>query len=76
MQALDRWRVENGHRAARRAAQARAWFEAEVRARLLARLEAPAARARMATLGAAVAEGAMTPGAAAEAMLAALDAGG
>jgi LAO/AO transport system kinase len=73
MQALDAWRTAQGHRAARRAAQARAWFEAEVRAGLMARLAAPAAQARLEALGQAVAAGRMTPAAAAEAMLAALD---
>ncbi|MFN3644211.1 MAG: methylmalonyl Co-A mutase-associated GTPase MeaB [Gemmobacter sp.] len=74
MRALDTWRSDRGFRSARRAAQARAGFEAEVRARLLARLDAPAARAALAALGAAVAEGRRTPSEAATAMLAALDA--
>ncbi len=71
MQALAAWRRETGHWAARRAGQARHWFDEEVRQGLLARLtEDPAARARMADLGAKVAEGAVEPARAAEAMLA------
>jgi LAO/AO transport system kinase len=71
VQALARWRRETGHWATRRAGQARHWFEEEVRQGLLARLtEDPAARARMADLGAKVAEGAVEPARAAEAMLA------
>jgi LAO/AO transport system kinase len=51
MRALADWRREAGHFAARRAAQARHWFEEEVRHGLLARLTAdPAIRARMARL--------------------------
>jgi LAO/AO transport system kinase len=73
---LADWRRAQGHWAARRAAQARHWFAEEVRERLLARLEAPAARARMAELAQAVAEGRASPGAAAEAMMAALAPGG
>ena len=70
MQALAAWRRENGHWAARRAGQARHWFEEEVRQGLLARLtDDPAARARMAELGAEVARGAVEPARAAEAML-------
>jgi LAO/AO transport system kinase len=76
MRKLDGWRAAAGIKAARRAAQARAWFEAELRARLLARLDAPKARAAIAAAGAAVAEGRAAPGAAAAAVLAALDAGG
>lgn len=72
MQALARWRQENGHWAARRAAQARHWFTEEVRQGLLAALSRDPAKARMETLGAAVARGEMTPEAAAAAMLASL----
>ena len=57
MQALAAWRRENGHWDATRAAQAAHWFEEEVRAGLLARLDAPDARARMADLARDVAEG-------------------
>ncbi len=58
--------------AARRAAQARHWFTEEVRQGLLAALSRDPAKARMETLGAAVARGEMTPEAAAAAMLASL----
>lgn len=74
MQALATWRRDHGHFTARRAEQARAWFEAEVRAGLLARLtDDPAARAALAHLGDAVAEGRATPAAAAAEMLAKLE---
>jgi LAO/AO transport system kinase len=68
--ALAAWRQDHGHWAARRAAQARHWFAEEVRARLLACLEAPEARARMARLAERVAAGAVSPGAAAAEMVA------
>jgi LAO/AO transport system kinase len=52
MQALTAWRRETGHFDARRAEQARHWFEEEVRQGLLARLtDDPAIRERMALLG-------------------------
>ena len=73
MQGLAAWRRETGHFTARRAEQARAWFLAEVRAGLLARLtETAQARAALARLGDAVAEGAASPTAAAAEMLALL----
>jgi len=71
---LSDWRREQGHWQARRAAQARHWFAEEVKQALLARLETPAARTRMAILSDAVAQGGMTAGAAARAMLDALSA--
>ena len=75
MRALADWRVAQGHWRARRAAQARHWFEQEVRDALLSRLKAhAAAQALMAELGDAVAEGRLPPTAAAEAVLATLDA--
>ena len=74
MQALTDWRRENGHWNARRAGQARHWFEEEVRLRLLAALETPTARTALATLGAQVAQGATSPTQAAEQMLAQLSA--
>jgi LAO/AO transport system kinase len=70
MQGLAAWRRDHGHWAARRAAQARHWFEEEVRRGLLAALDAPASRSRLAALGARVAAGAATPEAAAAAFLA------
>ena len=69
MRALIDWRKAEGHFAARRAAQAQSWFVAEVREGLLARLDAPEARARMAALGKEVAAGAITPTVAAARML-------
>ncbi|MFC2966520.1 methylmalonyl Co-A mutase-associated GTPase MeaB [Acidimangrovimonas pyrenivorans] len=74
MQALADWRREHGHFDARRAEQARGWFEEEVHLGLLARLERdPALKARMAELGAAVAEGRAAPARAAAELLAALE---
>ncbi|OYX43817.1 MAG: methylmalonyl Co-A mutase-associated GTPase MeaB [Rhodobacterales bacterium 32-67-9] len=68
---LADWRRESGHFAARRAEQARHWFEEEVRQGLLARLNAdPAIRARVEALGTAVAEGRTAPGKAAAEVLA------
>jgi LAO/AO transport system kinase len=61
MQALVQWRREVGHWQSARAAQARHWFEAEVRHRLLAVLDTNEARKQMFRLGEAVANGAMTP---------------
>ncbi|MCC5970386.1 MAG: methylmalonyl Co-A mutase-associated GTPase MeaB [Pararhodobacter sp.] len=69
IRALIDWRREKGHWTARRAAQARHWFGEEVRRALLARLETPAARARMAELAEAVAQGEASAGAAARALL-------
>lgn len=71
--ALAAFRKESGFWSKRRAEQARRWFEDEVRQGLLAQLEAdPKAEAAMAVLGAAVAEGARAPGAAAGEVLALL----
>ncbi|WP_071672943.1 methylmalonyl Co-A mutase-associated GTPase MeaB [Nioella nitratireducens] len=73
MQALAEWRKESGHWDARRAEQARHWFEEEVRSGLLARLTGDASmRAKMAQLGAAVAKGETSPDAAAAEALAGL----
>ena len=74
MQALAAWRRDHGHWAIRRAEQARHWFEAEVRAGLLAQMTAsPELRAKMAELGTDVAAGRASPDAAAAAILAMLD---
>jgi len=76
IRALADWRRAAGHWDARRAAQARHWFEAEVRAGLLAALTADArVRAAMARLGADVAAGSVTPDAAAAEALALIAAG-
>jgi len=72
MQTLAAWRQENGHWTARRAAQARHWFEDEVRQGLLAALSREPVRSRMETLGQDVAEGRLSPEAAAERLLSAL----
>jgi len=69
MQDLTDWRRDNGHWAARRAGQARYWFEQEIRQALLARLETPEAHALVDELGAQVAIGALTPVAAADRVL-------
>lgn len=71
---LADWRRETSHWRAHRAAQARHWFEEEVRLGLLARLTGtPETRARMVALGERVAAGALAPTAAAAEMLAMLD---
>jgi len=71
MRALADWRRAKGHLTAARAAQARAWFEDEVRRALLARLtDEPAMAARMAALTEAVVAGTLTPARAAERALA------
>lgn len=70
MQALAEWRRDAGLWDARRAEQARHWFEEEVRLGLLARLAAdPEVRARLAELGRAVEDGRMAPGRAAQDLL-------
>ena len=73
MQTLAEWRREHGHFDENRAQQARHWFMAELRAGLLARLNAPEARAELDRLGQAVAAGDLTPGLAAAQMLERLD---
>jgi LAO/AO transport system kinase len=75
MSTLAQWRREAGHFEAARAAQARYWFAEEVRQGLLARLDAPAARAALARLSDAVAAGDMPASVAAEEMLAQLGPG-
>mgnify|MGYP002633868898 CR=1 FL=1 len=73
MQALTDWRRAHGHWAGRRAAQARAWFEAEVREGLLARLSADPGLARaMARMAQAVVAGSASPDSAAANVLALL----
>jgi LAO/AO transport system kinase len=61
MTSLVDWRRETGHFDARRAAQARYWFNEEVKQGLLARLETPAARAAMDRAAEDVAAGRATP---------------
>ena len=69
MQALTQWRRDNGHWQARRADQARYWFQAELREALLACLETPDARANLVRLGDAVAQGRVSPANAVQSML-------
>ncbi|RBI75693.1 methylmalonyl Co-A mutase-associated GTPase MeaB [Roseovarius sp. TE539] len=69
MTALTGWRREEGHFDARRAEQARYWFEEEVRQALLARLRTGTARAAMEEYAARVAAGRITPAVAAREML-------
>lgn len=69
MQTLANWRRDHGHWQARRAAQARHWFETEVRLGLLAALAREPASGLMAALGDAVATGTKSPEAAAAEML-------
>ncbi len=74
MQALTKWRRENGFWDAGRANQARYWFDQEVRQALLAKLNTPEARAAMDQLGGDVAQGGIGPAAAAQKMLEQLNA--
>ncbi len=69
MQALARWRRDQGHWAARRAAQAQHWFGQEVRQGLLSVLGREPAKGLLARLGHEVAAGRKTPEAAAAEML-------
>ena len=69
MQSLTSFRREYGHWQARRAAQARSAFESELRHGLLSVLAQPPVRARIDSLGAQVEAGAVTPDAAAAALL-------
>ncbi|KUF12192.1 methylmalonyl Co-A mutase-associated GTPase MeaB [Pseudoponticoccus marisrubri] len=66
---LTDWRRAEGHFDARRAAQARFWFEAEVRERLLARLSREPVKGAMRALAGQVEDGELTPSAAAEELL-------
>lgn len=72
MQTLVQWRRDHGHFDSRRAAQARHWFEEEVRQGLLASLMREPLKGVMARLGAEVAAGGRTPDAAAAEVLALL----
>ncbi len=69
MQELTDWRKTEGHFAARRAAQARYWFEAEVQEGLLARLRREPVSGAMAALAVQVENGTTTPTAAASELL-------
>jgi LAO/AO transport system kinase len=70
IEALAAWRRAEGHWAAARAAQAQSWFEEELTAGLIARLEAdPALAAERARLGRDVAAGRLSPTVAADTLL-------
>src|SRR6056297_1865762 len=69
MTRLADWRREQGHFDARRAAQARYWFEQDLRQALLARLDTPAAQEVVADFGARVGAGTLTPAVAAREVL-------
>lgn len=69
MQALVDWRKETGHWEARRAAQAEYWFHEDVRQGVLAQLQKGEVRQQMVRLGTLVADGVVTPSAAAREML-------
>ncbi|MBO6884515.1 MAG: methylmalonyl Co-A mutase-associated GTPase MeaB [Marivita sp.] len=73
MQTLALWRREHGHFAARRAEQARFWFEAELKQSLLARLEREPLKGLVRALGRAVEDGTKTPSQAADEVLAQLE---
>src|SRR6056297_1837222 len=73
MQHLTQWRRDNGHFAARRAAQARFWFEAELKQSLLARLEREPMKGLVRSLGQLVEDGAKTPSQAADEVLSQLE---
>lgn len=72
MQTLAGWRRAQGHWDAQRAAQARHWFEEEVRQGLLSVLEREPARGMLQGLGQEVMAGQITPEAAAARLLGAL----
>ncbi|SPF75200.1 putative GTPase [Aliiroseovarius pelagivivens] len=70
MEELVAWRREHGHWEKRRAAQARHWFEEDLRIGLLSALETSNARARIDALGGQVAAGELSASRAADEMLA------
>ena len=69
MTALSDWRRKAGHFAHHRAAQARYWFEQEVRQGLLEGLQSNEVRAAMVQAGSAVERGDLTPESAAQGIL-------
>lgn len=73
MQSLTQWRRDNGHFAARRASQARFWFEAELKQSLLARLEREPMKGLVRSLGQLVEDGTKTPSQAADEVLSELE---
>lgn len=74
MQTLVAWRRDNGHWDQRRSEQAQYWFGQEVRQSLLAQLETSAAQVTLKGLGKQVADGTLTPNAAAKMALSRLTA--
>jgi GTPase len=72
MQALVGWRRDNGHWEQRRSEQAKYWFTYEVRQALLAQLETDDAKATLRAIAKQVADGTLTPNAAASMALARL----
>ena len=74
MQELAQWRREHGFFAARRAAQSRQWFEAELRQLLFARLRREPMASAIARLGEAVEAGRTPPAQAAAQVMALFDA--
>ncbi|MEM7519783.1 MAG: methylmalonyl Co-A mutase-associated GTPase MeaB [Pseudomonadota bacterium] len=72
MQTLADWRKQAKHWDSARAGQARYWFEQDVKQRLLAQLETPEARAKLASLSDRVAVGDADPSIAAETFVRAL----
>ncbi len=73
MQELAAWRRAHGHFAARRAEQARQWFEAEMRLALSARLRREPVAGAIARLGAEVEAGRLSPVQAAARVMALFD---
>jgi LAO/AO transport system kinase len=69
MQTLAQWRRDEGHLHARRAQQARFWFEAEVRDRLLSRLTKEPVKSALSGLANSVESGHVSPSVAAETLL-------
>ena len=69
MRALSDWRRKAGYFAHHRAAQARYWFEQEVRQGLLEGLQNNEVRAAMVQAGSAVEQGDLTPESAAQGIL-------
>ena len=67
--ALANWRKDQGHWNRRRAAQARHWFEEELRQGLLAQLQQPQVQELLDTLGQRVADKALSPTTAAAQLL-------
>jgi len=73
MNTLTDWRRDNGHWDGRRQSQAQFWFHEEVKQGVLAQLETGDAKAKIAELAARVSAQAITPSAAADHVLSALD---